>query len=59
MPVLTDPIATLISLTSLIIRYFPNWLYANYPVEKVPVEKYTHINYGNYKDLSSSTLAYT
>ncbi|OAD09139.1 glycoside hydrolase family 18 protein, partial [Mucor lusitanicus CBS 277.49] len=25
--------------------YFPNWLYANYPVENIPFSKYTHINY--------------
>lgn len=27
-------------------RYFPNWLYANYPVEQIPYDQYTHINYG-------------
>ncbi|KAI8878202.1 glycoside hydrolase family 18 protein [Backusella circina FSU 941] len=25
--------------------YLPNWLYANYPIDKVPYEKYTHLNY--------------
>ncbi|KAI8575804.1 hypothetical protein K450DRAFT_284029 [Umbelopsis ramanniana AG] len=29
----------------MVVGYFPNWLYANYPVEKIPVNKYTHINY--------------
>ncbi|KAI8068310.1 glycoside hydrolase [Gongronella butleri] len=26
-------------------RYFPNWLYNNFPVSSIPFEKYTHINY--------------
>ncbi|EIE85542.1 hypothetical protein RO3G_10252 [Rhizopus delemar RA 99-880] len=29
----------------MVIGYFPNWLYANYPVENIPYTKYTHINY--------------
>ncbi|ORY96657.1 glycosyl hydrolases family 18-domain-containing protein [Syncephalastrum racemosum] len=29
----------------MLIGYFPNWLYANYPVEQIPYDKYTHINY--------------
>ena len=31
--------------TKMVIGYFPNWLYANYPVENIPFNKYTHINY--------------
>ncbi|KAL0077029.1 glycoside hydrolase [Phycomyces blakesleeanus] len=31
--------------SSKVIGYLPNWLYANYPVEKIPYEKYTHLNY--------------
>ncbi|KAK4521768.1 COPII subunit [Mucor velutinosus] len=31
--------------TKMVIGYFPNWLYANYPVENIPFSKYTHINY--------------
>ncbi|CAO3687683.1 hypothetical protein G6F70_001222 [Rhizopus microsporus] len=31
--------------TKMVIGYFPNWLYANYPVENIPYNKYTHINY--------------
>ncbi|KAI9254377.1 glycoside hydrolase [Helicostylum pulchrum] len=31
--------------TKMVIGYFPNWLYANYPVENIPFTKYTHINY--------------
>lgn len=33
----------------MLIGYFPNWLYANYPVEQIPFDKYTHINYGTPK----------
>ncbi|KAI8376068.1 glycoside hydrolase [Radiomyces spectabilis] len=29
----------------MVIGYFPNWLYANYPVEQIPFKDYTHINY--------------
>ncbi|CAO3596496.1 unnamed protein product [Absidia cylindrospora] len=29
----------------MVIGYFPNWLYNNYPSSKIPFEKYTHINY--------------
>ncbi|KAI8148417.1 glycosyl hydrolases family 18-domain-containing protein [Fennellomyces sp. T-0311] len=28
-----------------LVGYFPNWLYANYPVEQIPYNEYTHINY--------------
>ncbi|CEP15061.1 hypothetical protein [Parasitella parasitica] len=31
--------------TKMVIGYFPNWLYANYPVDNIPFDKYTHINY--------------
>ncbi|KAI9487823.1 MAG: glycoside hydrolase [Benjaminiella poitrasii] len=31
--------------TKSVIGYFPNWLYADYPIENVPYKKYTHINY--------------
>ncbi|RUS17542.1 glycoside hydrolase superfamily [Endogone sp. FLAS-F59071] len=27
------------------VGYFPNWLYAKYPVSNIPFSKYTHINY--------------
>ncbi|KAI9310467.1 glycoside hydrolase [Dichotomocladium elegans] len=29
----------------MLIGYFPNWLYANYPIEQIPYKDYTHINY--------------
>ncbi|KAL1917787.1 uncharacterized protein VTP21DRAFT_3621 [Calcarisporiella thermophila] len=28
-----------------IVGYFPNWLYAKFPVEQIPYSKYTHLNY--------------
>ncbi|CAO3634794.1 unnamed protein product [Cunninghamella blakesleeana] len=28
-----------------VIGYFPNWLYENYPITRIPFNKYTHINY--------------
>ncbi|RUS27989.1 glycosyl hydrolases family 18-domain-containing protein [Jimgerdemannia flammicorona] len=28
-----------------LVGYFPNWLYANYPLTSVPYSKYTHLNY--------------
>ncbi|KAI9305414.1 glycoside hydrolase superfamily, partial [Cunninghamella echinulata] len=28
-----------------LIGYFPNWLYARYPVTSIDFSKYTHINY--------------
>ncbi|KAJ3291887.1 hypothetical protein HK104_005727 [Borealophlyctis nickersoniae] len=28
-----------------VVGYFPNWLYAKYPVSSIPFDKYTHINY--------------
>ncbi|KAL1918975.1 uncharacterized protein VTP21DRAFT_2356 [Calcarisporiella thermophila] len=28
-----------------IVGYFPNWLYAKFPIEQIPYDKYTHINY--------------
>ncbi|KAI9488066.1 glycosyl hydrolases family 18-domain-containing protein [Zychaea mexicana] len=34
-----------VSSKHMLIGYFPNWLYANYPVEQIPYTEYTHINY--------------
>ncbi|KAI8049148.1 glycosyl hydrolases family 18-domain-containing protein [Gilbertella persicaria] len=31
--------------TRMVIGYFPNWLYSDYPVERISFNKYTHINY--------------
>ncbi|KAG2220308.1 hypothetical protein INT45_009941, partial [Circinella minor] len=38
-------LATSVSAKRMLIGYFPNWLYANYPVEQIPYSEYTHINY--------------
>ncbi|KAF7722440.1 hypothetical protein EC973_003142 [Apophysomyces ossiformis] len=29
----------------MVIGYFPNWLYEQYPLENIPFDRYTHINY--------------
>ncbi|RCI04615.1 hypothetical protein CU098_002201, partial [Rhizopus stolonifer] len=42
---LASAIAVCEGSTKMVIGYFPNWLYANYPVENIPYTKYTHINY--------------
>ncbi|KAI8376995.1 glycosyl hydrolases family 18-domain-containing protein [Blakeslea trispora] len=31
--------------TKVVIGYFPNWLSTDYPVESIPYQNYTHINY--------------
>ncbi|KAI9288862.1 glycosyl hydrolases family 18-domain-containing protein [Umbelopsis sp. AD052] len=37
--------ATLASASSVLVGYFPNWLYSDYPVSSIDMTKYTHINY--------------
>ncbi|KAI9243398.1 glycoside hydrolase [Phascolomyces articulosus] len=38
-------LTTSVSAKRTLIGYFPNWLYANYPVEQIPYNEYTHIHY--------------
>ncbi|GAB5590277.1 hypothetical protein Unana1_05177 [Umbelopsis nana] len=37
--------ATLATASNVLVGYFPNWLYAQYPVSSIDMTKYTHINY--------------
>ncbi|CAO3641566.1 unnamed protein product [Cunninghamella echinulata] len=42
-----------------LIGYFPNWLYARYPVSTIDFSKYTHINYAFAIMIKGATPEYT
>ncbi|KAI8080054.1 glycosyl hydrolases family 18-domain-containing protein [Halteromyces radiatus] len=42
-----------------LVGYFPNWLYAKYPVSQIDFSKYTHINYAFAILISGATPTYT
>ncbi|ORZ11138.1 glycosyl hydrolases family 18-domain-containing protein [Absidia repens] len=51
--------ATSVLASQSLVGYFPNWLYAKYPVSKIDFSKYTHINYAFAILIKGATPEYT